>query len=195
MIRSRAARRATDTFALFLFVSAFLLAVASPARAQTTRPTPDRNVIGYGFDVGVLFPDEEFESTFAFDGFGEYYLTPRISVRSMLAWAHPGVDGRTEDHFRQVKLLFGANYNWIYKRFRPFGGAGAGVYFVRLKLDGVEDPEGETRGGLFFGGGSDYILNDESAIKVEIRWDIVSDPPGLPDASAATLTFGYKRFF
>ena len=59
----------------------------------------------------------------------------------------------------------------------------------------MEDPEGETRGGLFFGGGTDYILNDESAIKVELRWDIVSHPPGRPDASAATLTFGYKRFF
>ena len=67
MIRSR---RVTDTFALFLFVAAFTLAVASPARAQTIRPTPDRHVIGYGFDVGVLYPDEEFESTFAFDGFG-----------------------------------------------------------------------------------------------------------------------------
>ena len=63
--------------------------------------------MGYGFDGGVLFPDEAFESTFTLDGFGEFYLTPRVSVRGMLAWASPGVDGRTEDHFRQVKLLFG----------------------------------------------------------------------------------------
>ena len=152
-------------------------------------------MIGYGFDGGVLFPDAQFESTFTLDGFGEFYLTPRISVRGMLAWSSPGVDGFTEDHFRQVKLLFGGNYNWIYKKWRPFGGGGAGAHFVRLKLDSQQDPEGESRGGIYFGGGTDYILNDESAIKVEFRWDFVSDPPGLPDASGQTLTIGYKRFF
>jgi hypothetical protein len=105
------------------------------------------------------------------------------------------VDSRTEDHLRQVKLLFGANYNWRYKMLRPFAGGGAGAYFVRLKLDDNQDPEGESRGGIYFGGGSDFILNEESAIKAEFRWDAVSDPPGLPDASGATITVGYKRFF
>jgi hypothetical protein len=172
------------------------LAAPSPARAQTPRPTPDRNVIGYGFDGGVFFPDEAFESTLTLDGYGEFYVTPRISVRSMLAWANPGIDGREGDNFKQVKLLFGGNYNWVYKSLRPFAGGGAGVYFLSLKLDdGLPDPEGETRGGIYFGGGSDFILNEESAIKVEFRWDLVSDPPGLPDASGTSLTVGYKRYF
>ena len=192
MIRSR---RQFRSALVILFVSAYALVAASPARAQAPRATPDRHVIGYGFDGGVLFPDESFESTFTLDGFGEFYLTPRVSVRGMLAWASPGVDSRTEDHFRQVKLLFGANYNFVYKMMRPFAGGGAGAYFVRLKLDDSEDPEGETRGGIYFGGGSDFILNEESAIKVEFRWDAVSNPPDLPDASGASITVGYKRFF
>ena len=192
MIRSRRQLRSAVSI---LFVSALALVVASPARAQAPRPTPDKNLVGYGFDAGVLFPDAAFENTLTLDAFGEFYLTPRVSVRGMLAWASPGVNGRTEDHLRQVKLLFGGNYNWAYKRLRPFGGGGAGAYFVRLKLDDRNDPEGETRGGLYFGGGTDYIIDDESAIKVELRWDVVSDPPGLPDASGASLTVGYKRFF
>jgi hypothetical protein len=193
MIRSRRQFRSAVSI---LFVSALVLVVASPARAQAPRPTPDKNVVGYGFDAGVLFPDAAFESTLTLDGFGEFYVTPRVSVRAMLVWASPGIDTRPGDHFKQFKLLFGGNYNWIYKSLRPFAGGGAGAHFLSLKLDdGLPDPEGETRGGIYFGGGTDFILNEESAIKAEFRWDIVSDPPGLPDASGATITVGYKRFF
>ena len=188
-------RRATHTAGLALFVAAFALAAPSPARAQTPRATPDRHVIGYGFDGGVLFPDAAFESTLTLDAYGEFYLTPRVSVRGMFVYANPGLDGEAEDHFKQVKLLFGANYNWAYKSWRPFVGGGAGAHFVGLKLDTIEDPEGETRGGIYFGGGGDYILNESSAIKIEFRWDLVSQPPGFPDASATSLTVGYKRFF
>jgi hypothetical protein len=165
------------------------------AQTQATVTTPDKGVVGYGADVGVLFPDEQFESTLTFDAYGEYYLHPRVSVRGMFAWANPGVSNQTEDHYRQVKLLFGAAYNWRYRMLRPFAGGGAGAHFVRLKRDNDIDPDGESRGGIYFGGGTDIILNNESAIKVEIRWDVISDPPGLPDASSASLTFGYKRYF
>ena len=37
--------------------------MASEINAQTRVRTPDKGVIGYGVDVGVLFPDEEFENT------------------------------------------------------------------------------------------------------------------------------------
>jgi hypothetical protein len=169
--------------------------VASEIDAQTRVRTPDKGVIGYGFDAGVLFPDDEFENTLTFDGFGEYYVTPRVSVRGLLAFASPGLAGRTEDHFRQVKLLFSGVYNWEKGPWRPFATFGAGVYFVRLHLDDTNDPEGETRGGLNFGGGAEFVLNNESAIKTELRWDVVSHPTGLPDATGMSLTFGYKRYF
>jgi len=39
------------------------------------------------------------------------------------------------------------------------------------------------------------VLTKESAIKVELRWDVVSQPTGFPDATSASLTFGYKRYF
>lgn len=172
-----------------------IVGTAVSARAQVPATTPDKGVVAYGFDVGVVFPDDQFEHTLTLDGFGEYYVTPRISVRSMFSWASPGLSGRTEDHFRQAKLLFGGIYNWKYRTLRPFAGAGAGAYFVRLKELGSSDPEGESRGGFYFGGGTDVVLNSTSAIKVEWRWDQVSDPPGQPDASGATLTVGYKRYF
>jgi hypothetical protein len=169
--------------------------IATPSFAQTRVRTPDKGVIGYGVDLGVLFPDEAFENTLALDGYGEYYVTPRVSVRGLLGFASPGVANRTEDHFRQFKLLFSGVYNWEVGPWRPFATFGAGAYFVRLHLEGRNDPPGETRGGLNFGGGAEYLLNKESAIKTEFRWDVVSHPEPLPDATGTTFTVGYKRYF
>jgi hypothetical protein len=129
------------------------------------------------------------------DGFGEYYVTPRISVRGLLSWARPGFENRTEDKFRQTKLLFNGVYNWEYGEWHPFATAGAGAYFVRQLLEGRNDPDGETRGGINFGGGIEYFVDDMSSIKAEGRWDIVSHPPGLPDATGFTLSVGYKWYF
>jgi hypothetical protein len=190
--RFHSARRAAQTTAAFLFC----LAIASPILAQTARTrTPEKGVIGYGVDAGVLFPNEEFENTFTWDGFGEYYVSPRLGIRGLLAFAKPGAAGRPEDHFRQVKLLFSGVYNWEKGSWRPFAQAGAGFYFVRQQLDGTTDPPGETRGGLNFGGGAEYLMNSESAVKMELRWDVVSHPFLLPDASGVSVTVGYKRYF
>ena len=53
------ARRAVQVASALLI----LLGMASEINAQTRVSTPDKGVIGYGADVGVLFPDEEFENT------------------------------------------------------------------------------------------------------------------------------------
>jgi hypothetical protein len=170
---------------------ALLFGNVLPASAQT----PDQGMFAAGIDIGAFMPDDAFENAVTLDGFGEYYFTPRISGRFMLAWTDPGVDGRTEDHFRQFKLLFNGVYNWEMGVWHPFVTAGAGAYFVRLILDERPDPEGETRGGLNFGGGIEYFATSLTTIKGELRWDVVSDPPGLPDATGMTLTFGIKRYF
>ena len=176
-------RLVTIVFAIALFTTA--------AHAQT----PNTGLIAAGGDLGVFFPDEAFEKTLTVDAFGEYYVTPRISVRGLLGWASPGVDGRTEDHFRQVRLLFNGVYNWEFGTWHPYATGGAGFYFVRQHFEGRDDPDRETRGGINFGGGVEYFASRTDVIKGEARWDIVSHPPGLPDASGFTLTVGYKRYF
>jgi hypothetical protein len=162
-----------------------------PASAQT----PDTGLIGVGADIGVLFPDEAFEKTFTWDGYGEWYVTPRISLRGMFSYASPGFENRTEDHFRQSRLLFNGVYNWKRGALIPFATAGAGFYFVREILDNAPDPDSDTRGGLNFGGGLEYLVGERASIKGEARFDIVSQPAGFPDATGFTLTFGYKRYF
>ena len=176
---------------LFTITVLIALLLIVPAQAQT----PDTGLIGAGADIGVLFPDEALESTITLDGFAEYYVTPRISVRGLIGWASPGYENRTEDNFRQPRLLFNGVYNWEFGEWHPFVTAGAGAYFVRQLLEDRDDPDGETRGGINFGGGVEYFLNGMSAIKAEGRWDIVSHPAGFPDVSAFALTIGYKRYF
>lgn len=162
-----------------------------PASAQTPRD----GQLAAGGDIGAFFPDDEFENSLTVDAIGEYYITPRFSGRAMLAWTSPGATGFTEDHYRQVRLVFNGVYNWERGVWHPYATAGAGFYFVRLLREGRPDPEGETRGGLNVGGGVEYFLNNRTTVKGELRWDVVSDPPGLPDATGVSLTFGMKRYF
>jgi hypothetical protein len=176
---------------LFCIASVLNCLFLLPAAAQT----PDTGLIGVGGDIGVFFPDEAFEKTFTFDVFGEYYVTPRISVRGLFGYASPGFENRTEDHFRQVKLLFNGVYNWEMQKWHPFVTAGAGAYFVRELLEGFDDPDSEVRGGLNFGAGTEYFIGDRASVKGELRFDVVSQPPDLSDATGFSITIGYKRYF
>lgn len=176
---------------LFAYTVLTSLLSIAPAAAQA----PDTGLIAVGGDIGVLFPDEAFENTFTLDGYGEWYITPRISLRGMLGWSNPGFENRTEDKFRQTKLLFNGLYNWEFGRWHPFATAGAGFYFVRELLEDAADPDGETRGGINFGAGAEYFTGDMASVKIEGRWDVVSQPTGFPDATGFTLTVGYKRYF
>jgi hypothetical protein len=182
-------RRSAHLLCVVVLLSGFL---ASSAAAQTN---VDPGAIAVGGDFGVLFPDEAFEKSITIDGFGEYYVTPNLSIRVLLGWANPGFENFTEDHFRQTKLLFNGIYYWEYGRWLPYATGGAGFYFLRQTFEDAPDPDSETRGGLNFGVGTEYSLGDGASVKGELRWDIVSEPTGFPDATGVSVTFGYKRYF
>jgi hypothetical protein len=176
---------------LICLVVLFSGSLATSAAAQT----PEAGAIAAGADFGVFFPDEAFEKTITFDAFGEYYVAPNISIRGMFGYARPGFENLTENHFRQVRLLFNGIYYWQRDKWLPYATAGAGAYFVRELFEDAPDPDSETRGGLNFGFGTEYSLGDGATVKGELRWDIVSQPTGFPDATGVSLTFGYKRYF
>ena len=181
-------RRSAHLICLAVLLVGFL---TSSALAQS----PDKGSAAAGGDLGVFFPDEAFEKTFTIDGFGEYYLAPNISLRGLFAWANPGFENFTEDKFRQVKLLFNGVYYWEHDKWLPYATGGAGFYFLRQLFENAADPDSEVRGGLNFGVGTEYLLGGGGAVKGELRWDIVSQPTGFPDATGFALTFGYKRHF
>jgi Outer membrane protein beta-barrel domain len=181
-------RRSAHLICVFVLLGAFL---TSSAAAQT----PEPGAMAGGGDFGVFFPDEAFEKTITLDAFGEYYARPNLSIRGLLGWANPGVENFTEDHFRQVKLLFNGVYYWEYGKWLPYATGGAGFYFLRQLFDDAPDPDSEVRGGLNFGVGTEYLLGGGGSVKGELRWDIVSHPTGFPDATGVSLTMGYKRYF
>jgi hypothetical protein len=181
-------RRSTHSICLAVLLTGVF---ATSAVAQNTQA----GTIAAGADFGVFFPDEDFEKAIAIDAFGEYYATPNFSVRGLFGWTNPGFENFTEDHFRQVKLLFSGVYYFEYKDWLPYVTAGAGAYFVRQLFENAPDPDSETRGGINFGVGTEYSLGDGASVKGELRWDIVSQPTGFPDATGVSLMFGYKRYF
>jgi outer membrane protein with beta-barrel domain len=177
---------------LVCLITLFSVTLAQPLSAQTTKGSK-----AVGVDAGVFFPDEAFEKSVTIDAFGEYYLTPNVSVRGLFGWSSPGFENMTEDHFRQVRLLFNGVYSWSGNQWHPYVTGGAGAYFLRQLFENAQDPDSEVRGGLNLGGGLEYFLDQKStsAFKVELRFDVVSHPEGFPDATGVTLTFGYKMFF
>jgi hypothetical protein len=94
-----------------------------------------------------------------------------------------------------VKLLFNGVYYWQHDKWLPYATVGAGAYFLRQTFDDAPDPDSETRGGLNFGFGTEYSLGGGGTVKGELRWDLVSQPTGFPDATGVSLMFGYKRYF
>ena len=176
---------------LICLAAVLLGTFTSSAAAQSTQ----QGSIAAGGDFGVLFPDTAFEKTITLDAFGEYYATPSLSVRALFGWASPGFENFTEDHFRQTKLLFNGVYYVKHDDWLPYVTAGAGAYFLRPLFANAPDPDSETRGGLNFGVGTEYSLKGGASVKGELRWDIVSQPTGFPDATGVSLTFGYKRYF
>jgi len=168
-----------------------LLIVAFPVRAAAQ----SAGAFAVGGDVGAVWPADPFEKALTLQGTGEYYFTPAFGLRGLVGWTSPGVQNFTENHYRQVRLLLNASYNWSFGIFHPYVTGGGGAYFVRLKLEGRPDPDGETRGGINWGGGAEVFVGRKTSVKGEARWDHVSHPPGLPDASAFNLTGGVKYYF
>jgi opacity protein-like surface antigen len=170
-----------------------LLLVPLPAAAQGRIPAEDSGAIGG--DLGLFLPAQEgLGSGLALEGFYEYYLTPRTSIRTGLGWAEPDFDREEEDSLRHVRVAVDAVYNWEGGSVHPFAGAGLGIYFLQLKDNGESFGDSETRlGGTVFGG-VELFTSDTLSVKGELRYHLIRDISGLnPDG--ASLTIGVKKYF
>jgi hypothetical protein len=111
-----------------LIVTAAILALSSPAFGQGRTPTPDSAAIGG--DVGVFLPrDSALTTGPTLEGFYEFYLSSRQSVRMGAGWLNPRFDREHEDSLRQIRIAFDVVHNWEGGSVHPFVGAGSGVYF------------------------------------------------------------------
>ena len=125
----------------------------------------------------------------------EYYVTPRVSLRTSFGLTDPGHRTEAADSLRQVPLRLDVNYNWEGGRWHPFVGAGVGAYFLQFKDNDQPFGDSETKAGFNLGGGMEYFFNRTLAFKGEGRYHILGKAQGGQDPSGLALTAGLKTYF
>lgn len=171
-----------------------LVVLGCPAVAAAQR-VPATDSAAVGGDVGLFLPrDSQLGPGLTLEGFYEYYFEPRTSVRLGLGWANPNFDREDEDTLRHVRVAGDLVRNWERGAVHPFAGAGLAIYFLQARDNGESVGDSETKfGGTLFGG-AEFFTTRTAAVKVEARYHVISNIPGLnPDG--LSLTVGLKKYF
>lgn len=173
-------------------LTALLLALPSSALAQRV-PATDSGAIGG--EVGLFLPSEDaLKSGPTLEGFYEYYMSARSSVRIGLGWAHPKFDRDEEDGYRILRVPVDLVYNWEGGTVHPFVGVGLGAYFIQLRDNGNDIGDSETKlGGTIFGG-VELFTSRTVSLKLEGRYHAISNI-GSYDPDGLALTVGLKTYF
>lgn len=172
---------------------AFILAIPALASAQGRMPHKGAGAVGA--EVGVFLPKEDQLTTGpVVEGFYEYYLSARDSVRVGAGWLNPKFEREREDSFRHIRIAVDLVHNWEGGAVHPFVGAGLGTYFLQERDNGTNVGESETKlGGTLFAG-AEFFTSNTFAVKGEARYHIVRKIGGF-NPSGLALTIGVKSYF
>jgi opacity protein-like surface antigen len=181
-------RRTLGVFTLGTFIIGSGVAVAQE-RAPHTGST------AVAVDAGVFVPkDAQLDTALIVNVLVEYYLTPRVSVRTGFGLTDPGVS-QVSDSLRQIPLHAGLNYNWEGGKWHPFVGAGAGAYFLQPKRNDRSFGDSETKPGFDMGGGVEYFTSRTVSLKGEARYQVIGTTRSGHDPSGLVLTGGLKKYW
>lgn len=168
--------------------------VTAPVLAVAQGRVPHEESTALGIDVGAFMPRaEQLDSSSLMSVNYDYYVTPRVSLRSSFGWTNPGFESGI-DSLRQMPLRLDANYNWEGGQWHPFVGAGIGAYFMQFRNDGQTLGDTETKFGMNAGGGIEYFFNRTVAFKGEGRYHAIQKVRGVQPSGLA-LTAGLKTYF
>jgi hypothetical protein len=172
------------------------LFLASGVVASAQERAPHTGSTAVGFDVGMFVPKEPaLDNALIVNVNIEYYLDPRVSLRTGFGLTDPGFANAGNDSLRQVPLHLDINYNWEGGKWHPFVGAGAGAYFLQSKRDGHSFGESETKPGFDFGGGVEYFTSRTVSLKGEARYQVIGTTRSGQDPSGLVLTGGLKKYW
>jgi len=178
---------------LFAVAIAFTIGLPAAASAQGRMPHKDAGAIGG--EVGVFLPREEGMTTGpALEGFYEYYLTARDSLRVGGGWANPKQEANSAAKMRQIRVAVDLVHNWEGGAVHPFVGAGLGTYFLQPRLNGTNLGDSATKLGGTILGGVEFFTSNTFSVKGEARYHVVSKS-GSYDPSGLSLTIGVKSYF
>jgi opacity protein-like surface antigen len=171
---------------------ALIWCAALPSAASAQERVPHEGSTAVGIDVGAFIPsDDLFDTAPIISVLYEYYVTPRVSLRTDFGWTNTGFGSQS---LRQLPLRLDVNYNWERGKWHPFVGAGAGAYFMQFKNNGESFGDTETKAGLNAGGGIEYFLNRTVTLKGEARYHSIANVAGR-DPSGFAITGGLKTYF
>ena len=167
-----------------------------PASLAAQERVPHAGTAAVGFEVGAFLPaDAALDNSLLVGGLFEYYVTPRVSLRTDVGWASPGLSREPADSLRQLPLRLDVNYNWEGGNWHPFVGAGIGAYVLQVKDNGHAFGESQTKAGFSLGGGVERFIAPTLALKGEVRYHRVNRTTTGRDPSGVSLTAGVKRYF
>ena len=178
-----------------LFKLALIVVVVLVPAAAWAQRVPHEGSSAVGGDVGVFLPAEStMTSGPALDGFFEYYLSARNSVRIDVGWANPKFEREHADSVRQVR--FGADllHNWEGGSVHPFVGAGVGAYWLQARDNGNDSgPSHKQLGGSVLGG-VEFFTSNTFSVKGEAAYHVVQKYGGF-NPSGLLLSIGGKVYF
>ena len=138
--------------------------VICPRVVVAQERAPHAGSTAVGIDVGTFLPREsQLDNALIVNALLEYYVTPRVSLRTDFGLTDPGFSRESTDSLRQIPLRLDVNYNWEGGKWHPFVGAGAGAYFLQFKDNGEAFGKSETKPGFNVGGGIEYFTGPNSA--------------------------------
>jgi opacity protein-like surface antigen len=178
-------------------VAALAMAVAAlTPTGAAAQPVPDAGQVAAGIDLGLFLPsDDQFDSSITGGGFFEFYLSPRVGLRTGVMAMRPAYTRGNGEQERQIRLGADLIYNWEGGNVHPFAGAGIGLHnFGLYDRDGVKVGESANKLGLSLLGGVELFLSREWTFKAEGRYQSVGESRRV-DPSGFALTFGVKRYF
>jgi hypothetical protein len=171
------------------------MALAAPGSAFAQARMPHKDAAAVGGEVGVFLPKEDVLTTGpVLEGFYEYYLSARDSLRVGVGWLNPKFDTESSDSFREIRIGVDLVHNWEGGTVHPYVGAGIGTYFLQARDNGHNVGDSETKlGGTIFGG-AEFFTSKTVSVKGEARYHIVSKVNGF-NPSGLALTVGVKSYF
>ena len=173
----------------------FGFCVTVPVLVRAQGRVPHQESTALGFDVGAFAPrSDQLDGTGLISVNYDYYVTPRVSLRSSFGWTNPEFETSGPGSLRQMPLRLDVNYNWEGGEWHPFVGAGLGAYFMQFRSNGQTIGDTETKFGVNLGGGVEYFFNRTVAFKGEGRYHAVPKVRGVQPSGLA-LTAGLKTYF
>jgi hypothetical protein len=171
------------------------VALGAPALATAQGRMPHKGAGAVGADVGIVFPKEDQLTTgAAIEGFYEYYLSARDSVRVGAGWLNPKFERESDDSVRQIRVAVDLVHNWEGGTVHPFAGAGLGTYFLQVRDNGNNVGDSDTKiGGTVFAG-AEFFTSNTFAVKGEARYHVVQKVNDF-NPSGLSLTIGVKSYF